>query len=303
MIQNDEISYEEFVEVLKLIGSFCYIVQSFDPDNFTALIEMTIEILNRSLEFAVECLHIFSSIIDKEKDAFCQLFELIGPIAWSFLEEQSEDIDILNYCMHFFSKSIESAFKFQFLNDEFNKAIVPVCEFAFNCVNPFSELGSLLAQKAGWTFFYQLILYDSELFDQIRSQIFGLLVCVIPSNNYGSDVELFLSVISIKCQLIIVFVDRCSEFSEDDLKKLIFVSICGLKLNVGLNEDDFQICMLCYLRLAAKIPNMELDDYILYDARLLIKYDDNIRDEKMFDEIKKCLDELIGGENEEEEDQ
>lgn len=280
-IQNDDIQYDEFLRILKLIGSFCSIVQSFEVEDFNTLVQITIEILNKNSDLVVECFHIFSSIIGKHKEVFVQLFEEIGPIVWSFIEEhQIEDEKELKYLFIFFSKSVESASKFEVINEEFNKVISHVCEFAIVCINPSY---SFLIQKYGWIFLYNIILYDKEVFDAFKENIIGLLVFISSKTN--------LEIIGIKCQFIIVFIDQYENDLNDEIKKS-FIDVCyrGIEENVSDDEIDRQMCILCLMRLALKTPDFDIDENTMEDIKLMMMHhDDYIKDERMLSEMTKCL--------------
>lgn len=285
MIQNEEIAYEEFVEILKLIGSFCNLLQTFDGDNYNTLVEITLEILNKNSELSVECIYIFSSIISKLKEAFTQLFDVTCPIIFSLIENQNDDQNVLKYSLTFFSNAVNGASKFELLNDDINSKFNQVCDFALTCI---SQSSSFSIQKAGWIFLYNIILYDSELFES-HIEIFVENLISIPS---PTD----LTVIGIKCQFAIVFIDRYfGSFNDNAEVKFGLIRLCyrGLAENEWDGSVDRQMCVLCLLRLALLTPEFTIDEETMKDISVMMEYhDDYIKDQRIFDEISRCLNEL-----------
>ncbi|KAK8893743.1 hypothetical protein M9Y10_022172 [Tritrichomonas musculus] len=279
--RSSQSDYEdEFVVLLRLVASFCNIVQSFDQGNLSQLIQMTFEIINQSTTFSVECLNIFGSIIYKEKDCFQQLFQLVQPIVTSLLFNNSDDVNILQYALNFFAMAVIGANRFQFISDEFNGLLLPVCIFTFSLIDPFSQVSSCESQNAGWLLFYRIILYDAGLFDNLKVPLINLLR-VVNKNKYD------LKLIGIKCQFVLVLIDSYQQLLDFELKKDL-ICICYLYLVEDIWDGDFyrQVCMLCLLKLSLITPEYSLDAKVIDDAKLMIEY---INDPIILKGITDCL--------------
>lgn len=237
---------DEFFLLMRLMASYCNILQVFTPETFLKLTEVSYQALTANSSLASECVYVFSSIINKIPETFIELLTKVAPIVLTKLKEDNADEILTKYSVTFFTKSIEGASKFQLINHGFNGLISEVCNVVFQFINPSSAF-PVSVRLASWDFFYTNLLFNTQFLTPYLPTLFHIL---------SDPSELHFDVIGLMCQFVNLFFSHYKGNEFDDFIPPIIYNVCieGLERDVDDGDHNRQSCAFCLLKLLVRNP-------------------------------------------------
>ena len=273
-------SADEVFLLMKLLGTVCsYIADYENYENFTNLVNIAIEFLQNRQDYLQFCFHILGSIIRKRPDTFSLLFTNVDRKLFNLLQNNYpfSDYEEVQNIFYFYDNAI---FVASLNNLDISNSLNNICFFGLQKLVPHNHE---LMQASSWMFFFNLMKYQTNFFQNLKIPILQALLDSTPKDLcvYGKQ--------SLVLQLYLEYYDDELRLYPNIFQNLLSIMLPALEFQEWDGNIDRQNSARCILKLMLKIENFSLDKK-LYDELMIIK--DFIKNEEERNQYTHLLTEV-----------